>query len=64
MLSASDLVDLGLLPDAPGPLERVGEVVALALTERFPLEDPDMRYEHGSVHPDEMLVPLATWPST
>ena len=64
VLSASDLVDLGLLPDAPGPLERVGEVVALALTERFPLEDPDMRYEHGGAHPDEMLVPLATWPST
>jgi hypothetical protein len=36
-------------------------VVALALTQRFPLEDPDMRYEHGSVHPDEMLIPLATW---
>jgi ferredoxin len=64
VLSASDLIDRGLLPGVPGLLERVGEVVALALTERFPLEDPDMRYEHGSVHPDEMLVPLATWPST
>jgi hypothetical protein len=35
-------------------------VVALARTEHFPLEDPDMRCEHGSVDPDEMLVPLAT----
>jgi hypothetical protein len=63
VLSAPDLVVLGLLPDAPGLLERVGEVVALALTDRFPLGDPDMRYEHGSLQPDEILVPLATWPS-
>ena len=62
VLSAAELVDLGLLPDVPELLERVGEVIALARSERFPLEDPDMLYEHGSLQPDEMLVPLATWP--
>jgi len=62
VLSASELVDLGLVSDAPRLLERVGEVVALARTEHFPLEDPDMLCEHGGVGPDEMLVPLATWP--
>src|SRR6266540_1070550 len=36
-------------------LVRVGGVVALALTEHFPLEDPDMRYEHGSVGPDAVV---------
>jgi len=55
VLSASELVDLGLVSDAPRLLERVGGVVALALTEHFPLEDPDMRYEHGSVGPDAVV---------
>jgi hypothetical protein len=64
VLTRSELVTLGLVSDAPRLLGRIGEVVALATSERFPLADPDLRYEHGGVQPDELLVPLATWHST
>jgi hypothetical protein len=64
VLTKSELVTLGLASDTPRLLGRVGEVIALAASERFPLSDPDLRYEHGGVQPDELLVPLATWRST
>jgi hypothetical protein len=64
VLTRPDLVRLGLASDAPRLLGRIGEVVAVAASQRFPLSDPDLCYEHGGVQPDELLVPLATWPST
>jgi hypothetical protein len=63
VLTRSELVALGLVSDASRLLARVGQVVALAASERFPLSDPDLGYEHGGVQPDELLVPLATWRS-
>jgi hypothetical protein len=61
-----ELVALGLLPPAPRLLERIGEVVALAAGERFPLPAPrgPVFHDHGGLDPDEMLVPLTTWPSS
>jgi Type I phosphodiesterase / nucleotide pyrophosphatase len=63
VLTRSELVTLGLVSGGARLLGRIGEVVALAASERFPLSDPDLRYEHGGVHPEELLVPLATWRS-
>jgi hypothetical protein len=48
--------DLGLPADG-----RVGEVVAVAASERFPLPDPTLAYEHGGTAEDEVAVPFATW---
>jgi Type I phosphodiesterase / nucleotide pyrophosphatase len=64
VLTRPQLVTLGLASDAPRLLDRIGEVVAVAASQRFPLSDPDLGYEHGGVQPDELLVPLATWHST
>ena len=48
---------LGLPPD------RTGSVVAVAASERFPIPDPTLRFEHGALHPDELDVPFAAWRS-
>jgi hypothetical protein len=72
---AAAVGDAGAVYDAeaPGPLPssivdaartgRVGAVVAVATRPRFPLPDPDLRWEHGAAHPDEILSPLAIWRS-
>ncbi|RCG32111.1 hypothetical protein DQ384_06240 [Sphaerisporangium album] len=77
VVPAADLPGLGLAgPPGPGSTglpgagltglpaavgERLGEVVAIATSPRFPLPVPGMAFEHGALTPDEMLVPLATW---
>ena len=55
--------DLDLPPGLRLPLDRVGAVVAIAASERFPLPNPELRYEHGGLDVEEMLIPLATWRS-
>jgi hypothetical protein len=55
------LSELGLLPADPDLGVAVGEVGCLAIGDRFPVPDPGLPYEHGSVSPAEMLVPLAVW---
>jgi hypothetical protein len=61
VLRLADLDRLGLARVTPALRARLGEVVAIAATDRFPVPDPSLRWEHGSTHPDEMLVPLAAW---
>jgi hypothetical protein len=61
VVPAERLVELGLVEREGRLLDRVGEIVALALGESFPLVDPRDAFEHGSVTPAEMLVPLAVW---
>jgi hypothetical protein len=40
---------------------RLGEIVLLASGPDFPVPDPALAYEHGSLTAAEMLVPLAIW---
>jgi len=47
--------ELGLPPD------RVGAVVAVAASDRFPVPDPGVRHEHGGTDVDEMVIPFAVW---
>lgn len=61
VLGVDDLDRLGLLRLTPQLRARLGSVVAVAATDRFPIPDPGLRWEHGSTQPDEMLVPLAAW---
>jgi hypothetical protein len=42
-------------------LERVGAVVAVAASERFPVLFDWMVSEHGGTHPDETRIPYAVW---
>ncbi len=43
------------------PASRVGAVVAVAASPRFPVPDPLVRFEHGGTDEDEMAVPFAVW---
>jgi hypothetical protein len=40
---------------------RLGEIVLLARGPDFPAPNPTARFEHGSMTPDEILVPFAVW---
>lgn len=52
---------LALPPSLALPPRRVGAVVAIAASERFPVPDPSLRYEHGATDVDEMIIPFAVW---
>ncbi|CAE6851355.1 alkaline phosphatase family protein [Paraburkholderia domus] len=56
---SDELPSIGLT-DALG-LPGAGSVIAMATGSRFPVPDPNYRFEHGSATADEMLVPLAFW---
>lgn len=59
-----ELADLGFIPDHPEVLYRFGDVVAIATAPSFPCVDPTAVFEHGSMTPTEMIVPLARWTSS
>lgn len=61
VLAPRDLERLGLLRLSEGLRGRIGEVVAVATGDRFPIPERGGRAEHGSVSPEEMLVPFAVW---
>ncbi|MFD5636995.1 alkaline phosphatase family protein [Streptomyces sp. NPDC127077] len=61
VLTPDELHARGLLPATPVVRARIGEVVALATSPRFPVPDPTVTWEHGSVSDGETLVPLAAW---
>ncbi|MFJ6392233.1 alkaline phosphatase family protein [Streptomyces sp. NPDC091972] len=61
VLTPDDLDERGLLDATPAVRERIGAVVALATSAAFPVPDPTVAWEHGSLSDDEMLVPLAAW---
>lgn len=56
-----EVAQSGLWPASESLLRRVGDVVAVAMAPAFPVLLEDMRYEHGSITPMEMLVPFAVW---
>ncbi|GII04106.1 alkaline phosphatase family protein [Planobispora takensis] len=55
------LARLGLLAMEGSVPHALGEVVCLAVGPRFPVPDPGVAREHGSVSAGEMIVPLAVW---
>lgn len=63
ILHRDEIVDAGLMQVGPNMRVQVGEIIALALTEKFPLAvfGEGFTHEHGSVGIDEMLVPLMVW---
>lgn len=61
VLPAEDMPELGSACAAGSLRGRVGAVVAIAASERFPVPDPSLSYEHGGLDPAELLVPFAVW---
>lgn len=59
--SPAELGRWGVLADGSIGQARLGEVVMLARGPDFPVPDPAMAYEHGSLTAEEILVPLAVW---
>jgi hypothetical protein len=61
VLTPDGLAERGLLAATPVVRDRIGAVIALATSAAFPVPDPTVAWEHGSLSDDEMFVPLATW---
>lgn len=61
IFTPDDLDERGLMHASPIVRARIGELVAVAASPRFPVPDPLSVYEHGSLTEDEMLVPFAAW---
>lgn len=59
--SPAELSRWGLIEEGSVGHARLGEVVMLATGPDFPVPDPVVAYEHGSLTAHEMLVPLAVW---
>lgn len=63
VLTLDALADYGLMEPTALVQSRIGSIVIIARDREFPLLDARYRFEHGSILPDEMLVPLALWRS-
>lgn len=59
--SPAELARWGLVAEGSAGQARLGEVVLLARGQDFPVPDPALAYEHGSMTAEEILVPLAIW---
>jgi hypothetical protein len=59
--SPAELSRWGLVEEGSIGQARLGEVVLLARGPDFPVPDPGLAYEHGSMTAEEILVPLAIW---
>lgn len=61
IFTPDELDERGLMRASPIVKARIGELVAIAASPRFPVPDLASAYEHGSITEDEMLVPFAAW---
>lgn len=61
VFTPEELGDRGLMQASPIVRARIGELIAIAASPRFPVAEPGSAYEHGSITEDEMLVPFAAW---
>ena len=61
VLPVEQVPELGGAGAAQALTGRVGPVVAIAASPRFPVPDPALRYEHGGLDDEEMHVPFAAW---
>lgn len=63
VIRRSDLWRLGLLRENAHLNQNLGEIITLAITDDFPVaaHKPEIIYEHGSILPAEVLVPLMVY---
>ena len=62
VVTSDELADLGFVAAGSVGQRRLGEIVLIATGADFPVPDPEMAYEHGSMTAEEVLVPMAIWP--
>jgi hypothetical protein len=62
--SPAELSRWGLVDADSIGYARLGEIILLARGPDFPVPEPELAYEHGSMTVEEILVPLAVWQPT
>lgn len=62
LLPKEKLVEYGLFSPSPAAFERIGELVAVGSSDRFPSAGPGYVSEHGAITEGEMFVPLLLFP--
>lgn len=63
VVTSDQLAELGFVAAGSVGQRRLGEVVLIATGSDFPVPDPEVAYEHGSMTAEEVLVPMAIWPA-
>lgn len=61
VVTSDHLAELGyVIPGSVGQ-RRLGEIIVIATGADFPVPDPALPYDHGSMTAEEVLVPMAIW---
>jgi hypothetical protein len=63
VITSDQLAELGFVTAGSVGQRRLGEIVLIATGADFPVPDPEMAYEHGSMTAEEVVVPMAIWPA-
>jgi hypothetical protein len=63
VVTSDQLADLGFVAAGSVGQQRLGEIILIATGTDFPVPDPKMAYEHGSMTAEEVVVPMAIWPA-
>jgi hypothetical protein len=61
VLTSDELAELGYVEAGSVGQRRLGEIVVIATGPDFPLPEPGLPYDHGSMTAEEVLVPMAIW---
>ncbi|HET7015538.1 MAG TPA: alkaline phosphatase family protein [Streptosporangiaceae bacterium] len=63
VVTSDQLAELGFVAADSIGQRRLGEIVLIATGADFPVPDPEVAYEHGSMTAEEVVVPMAIWPA-
>lgn len=61
VVTSDQLAELGYVGAGSVGQRRLGEIIVIATGTDFPLPDPGLPYDHGSMTAEEVLVPMAIW---
>lgn len=61
VVTSDQLAELGYVTAGSVGQRRLGEIVVIATGADFPVPDPGLPYDHGSMTAEEVLVPMAIW---
>ncbi len=61
VVTSDQLAELGFVAAGSIGQRRLGEIILIATGADFPVPDPEVAYEHGSMTAEEVVVPMASW---
>lgn len=61
VVTSDQLAELGYVAAGSVGQRRLGEIIVIGTGADFPVPDPGLPYEHGSMTAEEVLVPMAVW---